>query len=98
MSNYTRETGTPTRVSGTGVTVLTSGNASIVGIGVAAVLTGQQVQVWAGSATGTPVVGTLSLAANTFYRLPAQCAGGITYAVTNEDVDLTIYWNPESRT
>ena len=96
MANYVREVGTPTRVTSTGVRVLTSGNSSLIGISVATVLTGQLVQLWQGSATGTPIVGTMSMVSNTFYSLPAQCASGITYCVTNEDVDLTIYWNPGS--
>ena len=88
------ETGTPTRVTTSGVTVLSSSNLALLGIGVAAVLTAQLVQLWSGSATGTPIIGTMTCAANAFYRIPAYCAGGLTYAVTNEDVDLTLYWNP----
>ena len=97
---YAREVGTPRRITGTGVTVITSGNASLLGIGVAAVLTGQIVQVWSGSTTSvtaTPIIGTATFAANTFTRIPAMCNGGITVCVTNEDVDLTIYYNPEPR-
>lgn len=95
MSNYVREVGTPTRITASGVSTLGAGkNLSLIGIGVASVLTGQLVQLWNGSATGSPIMGTLTLAANTFFAVPAQCSGGLTYCVTNEDVDLTIYWNP----
>src|SRR3990167_6077878 len=96
MANYVREVGTPTRVTATGVGTLGRGNTvNLIGIGVAAVLTGQQVQLWIGSTTGTPLLGTMSLAANSFLAIPAICLGGLTYAVTNESgVDLTIYWNP----
>ena len=94
MANYVREVGTPTRVTSTGVSTLGQGNnVSLIGIGVAAVLTGQLVQLWIGSATGTPLMGTCTMAANTFNPIPALCIGGLTYAVTNDDVDLTIYWN-----
>ena len=96
MTTRTAEVGTFTRVTAllTGVQVLSSGPLTLVGIGVAAVLTGQLVQLWAGNTTGTPIVGTCTLAANTFTRFPVALPTGLTYAVTNEDVDMTIYWNP----
>ena len=97
MPTYVRETGKPTRVTATGATVLTSGPASFIGIQVAAVLTGQIVQLWTQSATsitGVPVLGTMTMLANTWYPVPGEFERGITYAVTNEDTDLTIFWNP----
>jgi len=86
-----------TRVTSTGVAVLTSGPADVLGVFVAAVTTAQLVQFFtqtAASITGAPVFGTATMAANTFYRLPASLPKGLTYCVTNEDVDLTIFWNP----
>lgn len=94
---YTREVGTYTRITASGVTVLTSGPASIIGIQVAAVVTGQQFQLWDGRTTGTPVLGTCSLKTDTYYKMNVICNNGITYCVTSEDIDLTIYWNPEPR-
>ena len=97
---HTREIGTPRRITSSGITVITSGNASLLGIAVPTVLTGQIVQLWSGSTssvTATPIIGTATMATNTFTRLPAMCNGGITICVTNEDVDLTIFWNPEAR-
>ena len=43
-----------TRVTGTGVTVLTSGPCVVEGLFVSSVLTAQLFQAWHGSATGTP--------------------------------------------
>ena len=96
MTTRTAEVGTFTRVTAllTGVQVLSSGPLTLVGSGVAAVLTGQIVQLWAGNATGTPIVGTCTLAANTFTRLPGYFPAGITLINTVEDPDLTIYWTP----
>jgi len=94
---YMTEAAGFTRVTSTGVAVLTSGPVSVVGVAVAAVLTGQIVQFFtqtAASVTGVPVLGTATMAANTFYRFPASLPKGLTYCVTNEDVDLTIFWNP----
>lgn len=99
MANYVREVGTPTRVTASGVATLGAGNnLSLIGIGVAGVLTSQMIQLWQGSTTGSPILGTCTLAANSYFEVPALCSGGLTYCVTNEDVDLTIYWNPEPRT
>ena len=96
MTTRTAEVGTFTRVTtaGTIVTVLSSAPLSLIGIGVAAVLTGQIVQLWSGNATGTPIIGTCTLVANSFTRFPLELPSGLTYVVTNEDIDLTIYWNP----
>lgn len=96
MSGYVREAGRGTRVTATGVSVLTSAAAYVLGIQVATVLTGQKLQLWYGNATGTPVIGTMSAISDTYYPMPLECPTGLTYAVTNEDVDLTIYWNPSS--
>ena len=96
MPQYNYEVGAFTRVTAllTGVQVLTSAPCALLGISVAAVLTGQIVQLWHGRTTGVPVIGTCTLAANTFTRLPVALPAGLVYCVTNEDVDLTIYWQP----
>lgn len=97
MANYVREVGTPTRVSTSAFGTLGAGkNISLVGIGVAGVLTAQLVNLWIGSnQTSVQLMGTMSLAANSFMAIPAICSGGLSYRVTNDDIDLTIYWNPE---
>lgn len=88
------ETGTPTRVTTSGVAVLASANLALIGLVVGTVITAQFVQIWSGSSTGVPVIGTMTCLANTFYRIPAYCRLGLTYCVTNDDVDLTLFWNP----
>lgn len=87
-----------TRVTASGVTVLGSAPMVLNGVFVPTVLTGQFVQLWHGRVTGTPVLGTCSLAGNTFYELDVSLPSGLTYAVTNEDVDLTILWSPAGST
>ena len=87
-----------TRVTASGVTVLSSAPMVLGGVFVATVLTGQFVQLWHGRVTGTPVLGTCSMAGNTFYEVNASLPNGLTYAVTNEDVDLTIFWSPAGST
>ena len=98
MPQYTYEVGVPARVTalGTGVKCMTSAPAVLIGIGVATVLTGQFVQLWHGNATTLPVVGTMSLASNTYTQIPADLPSGFSYCVTNEDADLTIYWMPST--
>ena len=96
MTQRSAEFGQFTRVTtaGTIVTVLSSAPLSLIGIGVAAVLTSQIVQLWSGNATGTPIIGTSTLVANSFTRFPCELPAGLTYVVTNEDIDLTLYWIP----
>lgn len=94
---YVDEVGTSNRVTASGATVLTSGAAILYGVYVPAVLTGQIVQLWtqtAASITGAPIIGTATLFSSTFSSFPRDCPLGITYCVTNEDVDLTIFWKP----
>ena len=96
MPNYVREVGTPTRVTSSALSTLGAGkNVSLIGIGVAGVLTSQVVNLYMGAnSTAINILGTMTLATNTFLAIPAYCSGGLTYRVTNEDVDLTIYWMP----
>ena len=99
MQQSPNESGTATRVTTSATAVLTSANLNLLGIFVPAVLTGQIVNLYVGSTAAGPatnVIGTCTLAANTFYRIPAYCPGGLTYHVMNEDVDLTIFWNPST--
>lgn len=96
--NLVNEAASFLRVTASGVAVAASGPVALMGVFVPAVLTGQIVQLWNGSATGTPVIGTATLAANGWYALPAMLPGGLTYCVTNEDVDLTLFYTPMSRT
>ena len=98
--NFVNKVGTGTRITASGATVLTSGPVALVGVFVAAVLTGQIVQLFtqtAASIMGTPVVSTCTLAANTWYELPGYFPLGLTYVVTNEDIDLTLFWNPAGK-
>ena len=93
------ESGFQTRVAVSGVTTLGNGlPCNMLGIFVASVLTGQIVnlftQTGAAVLTGLTVVGTCTLAANTFTRLPGYFPAGITIINTVEDPDLTIYWSP----
>ena len=86
------------RLSATTTATLVSGPCVLWGASVASVLTGQIVQLWDGNdatlAAGTIVIGTCTLAANTNNQLSIDLPTGMTYAVTNEDVDLTIFWRP----
>ena|SRR3990167_10079507 len=99
MQQLPNESGTATRVTTSATLVLSSANLNLLGIFVASVLTAQTVNLYAGSTAAGPavnIVGTCTLAANAFYRIPAYCPLGLTYHVTNEDVDLTIFWNPST--
>ena len=60
-------------------------------------LTSQIVNLWtqtAGSTTGSIQAGTMTLAANTFYRFPGTFAKGLTYCITNENTNITFFWVP----
>ena len=98
MPQLTCEVGNFTRVTSllTGVRCLSSGPIALIGIGVATVLTGQFVQLWSGNTASAAlqIVGTCSMASNTYTPFPVALPSGLTYQVTNEDVDLTIYWMP----
>lgn len=96
--NFTTEVGNYRRVTTTATLVLVSGPCALFGVGVASVLTGQIVALWDSSditeAVGTHVLSTCTLAANTFTRVPAMLTNGLMLRVTNEDVDLTLYYQP----
>ena len=75
---------------------------NLIGIWVPGVLTAQVLQLWtqtaglaAGESTGGQlVVGTCTLAANAFYRMPGYFPKGLTYYLTNEIPNLTFFWCP----
>ena len=96
--NFTSRAGAYTRISASATQTLVSGPCALIGIGVAGVTTAQFVRVWDSSdatlAAGTIVVGTCSLATSLFYEIPAMLNSGLTIQVTNDDVDLTVYYNP----
>ena len=99
MPNYVHEVGRATRVTATAlaVGVVSSGPVNLIGVMIADTITSNFVQLFtqtAASITGAPIVGTMSMARNTFYAIPAALPLGLTYAVTNDDADLTIFWNP----
>lgn len=98
MPNNVIEVGTPTRISASGISTMGAGQPlNLIGIFVAGG-TAQIVQLWtqnaAGSVTGVVVLGTCTITSNAFYPIPAYCARGLTVSVTNDEVDLTIFWNP----
>lgn len=99
MPDLTTEVGNATRVTVSGITTMGNGKpCNMIGIFVAGVLTAQLVNLYtqnaAGVTTGVTVIGTCTLAANAFYRIPGYFPNGITHIGTTEDVDLTIFWNP----
>lgn len=83
-----------TRVTASGATVLTSGPCVIEGIFVPQVLTAPTVNLYSGNTATTEIVGTCTLAGNAFYEFPMSLPTGLTYAVSNDTVDLTIFWSP----
>ncbi len=97
MYTNPNESGVATRVTAaaTGVTVLTSGPAALLGISVAAILTAPTFELWVGNATGTRVIGLMTLPVNAFTRMPVYSSTGFTYNMSNTATgDLTLYWNP----
>ena len=81
--------------------VLCSGVPAVLGgIFVPGALTAQVVQLWTGTAgntsSGLPIVSTMTLAANAFYRIPGYFASGIQFWVSNENVNLTFFYCPAS--
>lgn len=91
------DVGTPKRLTTSTVHVITSGPTAVLGVQVATVLTAQLVQFFtqtANSVTGEPVIGTMSMLNGTYYNMRGLYNNGLVVAVTNEDVDLTIYYSP----
>lgn len=95
------ESGFPLRISASGPTVVASNNANLLGIFVAvgASTTAPTINLWAGTTATNPlIIGTCTLALNSFVRIPAYCSGGLTAAVSNDHVDVTLFWNPAGAT
>ena len=94
------ECGTPTSVLGTtsGLGTIGAGNpVNLIGIYVGGALTAQVLQLWtqtAGSTTGQVIVGTCTMAANAFYRIPALFNKGLTYWISNENTSVTFFTIP----
>lgn len=90
------------RVAASATGVLVTGPCLLGGVFVPAVVTGQIVQIWDGNdatlASGTIVVGTCTLAANTFHEMPLEFQNGLVYQVLNDDCDLTFFYTPLSST
>ena len=91
--------GRPTRVTGTGLTTITSANANVIGVlccGSATTTGG--IQLFHGvtassSACGVVVFASGSLAQ--YLPLPVYCSGGITMDVNAAaNPDITLFWNP----
>lgn len=105
MDRGAREFGnaTPVLAAVSGGGTIGAGNpVNLIGVWVPGVLTAQVVQFWtqtaglaAGQSTGGQIViATSTLAANAFYRMPGYFPKGLTYYITNEIPNLTLFWLP----
>ena len=102
MANPVLETGNITRLTATGTSVVTSGNAYILGWMVTSSITGGVLQFFAGATTSaslspTITVGSVSTtAAAAFVRYPASVSGsGLTVKYTGTlDPNLVLFWLP----
>ena len=104
--NLANESGVITRVAAAvsgGGTIGAGNPVNLLGIWVPGALTAQVVQLWtqtAGQAVtadasgGAVMIGTCTLAANAFYRMPGYFPKGLTYYITNEIPNLTFFWCP----
>ena len=107
MAQLPNRSGTATRVTGTGVTQITSANAALVGILCCNTATGGIIQVFAGlTATATAasgsagkfLTGIITFASGsvaTYIDVPAYASGGMLINIgAAANPDLTLYWNP----
>jgi len=98
MYEAPNETGFPFRITTSGATALPAGNLALLGAFASpgnSTTTAPQVNFYVGTtATNPQLLGTCTLALNAFTRLPAYCSGGLTVQVSNDHVDLTLFWNP----
>ena len=95
--NLQNNFGTPLRAVASGVATIGAANpCQLIGILVGSVATSQSIGLWTQTAvlTGVPVCNSLVLAANTYTPINAYFNKGITYAVSNDTVNLTLMWNP----
>ena len=89
--------GAPTRAVVSGVQTLGAANPCfLAGILVGSVATAQAINLWTQTATttGIPVCSSLVIAANTYLPLNAYFQKGIVYAVSNDAVAATFFWQP----
>lgn len=91
--------GTPTRITGTGVTVVTSGSGPITVVAAlaATLLTGPELTLWAGvtaTSSGTSqLMSPVALTTGVTLFIPAASPGGLTARVTGSATpDVTLYW------
>lgn len=99
MTQLVNDSGTATRVTGTGAQLVTSANAALIGVLCCNSATAGAIQLWAGTtATGTPLTGIITFASGSvgaFIKCPAYASGGLTINVgAAANPDLTLYWNP----
>jgi len=100
MYRKPNESAVATRVTGTGVTTITSSNAAILGILSTPQATAATAQLWQGTATSapgsvSPIMSFPTGVGATFLRVPAYCSGGVTVNVGPADTpDLTLFWAP----
>jgi hypothetical protein len=97
------EYGNATRLSATGLSTITSGNAQLIGVLFTGTGTGT-VQLYHGVTASVSVCGIIrayttvtgaTVNQAVFFRVPAYCSGGITANVgASADPDITLYWNP----
>ena len=95
------EVGSYKRISAASTSTLVTGPCALLGIRVAGIaLTGPFVQIWDGNdatlaSPGTIVLGTSTLAINTFHAMPMELQSGLTIQATAEtEVDLTVFYVP----
>ena len=98
--NLTTEVGTYKRIAAAATSTIVTGPCALLGVRVAGIATTAPfVQVWDGSdatlAAGTIVIGTSTLAINTYHPMPATMISGLTIQATAEvEVDLTFFYVP----
>ena len=99
--NITTEVGSYRRIAAASTATLCSGPCALLGVRVAGIATTAPfVQIWDGSdatlaSPGTIVMGTSTLAINTYHPMPATLLSGLTIQATAEvEVDLTFFYLP----
>lgn len=105
MSNPVRETGQMTRLTSTGITVITSGYASILGVSFVGTATGG-IQFFAGTTGSASMTPMIAFCATTsaviqgfspmFLRFPADVSGNgfMANVQASADPNFLLYWVP----
>lgn len=91
--------GSPTVATASGLQTLGAANPCVLGgILVGSVATSQAINLWTQTSvtTGIVVCSSLVLAANTYTPINGYFKKGITYAVSNDTVNVTFFWVPAS--